>query len=267
MNRYAKLAAAFALTFVTGIAMAQVPPSPATPAPASSTLLPSPTAVVATGPADATQADDSHHTLDTADLSSFFDGLVPYALKNGDVAGGVISVVKDGKLIFARGYGYADLKTRQAPSPQTTLFRPGSISKLFTWTAVMQQVEQGKLDLDNDVNPYLDFKIPAARRQAGHAAQHHDPHRRLRGHRARAVAEVDRRGEPGAVPQVAHPGTHLRAGHDRGVLQLRLRAGRLHRAARVGRAVRRLHQAPHLRSAGHGAFQFCAAAAGGPRAA
>ena len=41
-----------------------------------------------------------------------------------------------------------------------TLFRPGSISKLFTWTAVMQQVERGKLDLDADVNPYLDFKIP-----------------------------------------------------------------------------------------------------------
>src|SRR5262249_9429150 len=42
-----------------------------------------------------------------------------------------------------------------------TLCRPGSVSKLFTWTAVMQQVEQGKLDLDADVNQYLDFKIPA----------------------------------------------------------------------------------------------------------
>ena len=40
------------------------------------------------------------------------------------------------------------------------MFRPGSISKLFTWTAVMQLVEQGKLDLDKDVNEYLDFKIP-----------------------------------------------------------------------------------------------------------
>ncbi len=44
----------------------------------------------------------------------------------------------------------------------TTLFRPGSISKLFTWTAVMQLVEQGKLDLDRDVNTYLDFKVPEA---------------------------------------------------------------------------------------------------------
>ena len=46
--------------------------------------------------------------------------------------------------------------------PATTLFRPGSVSKLFTWTAVMQLVEQGKLDLDRDVNAYLDFKIPPA---------------------------------------------------------------------------------------------------------
>ena len=40
--------------------------------------------------------------------------------------------------------------------------RPGSVSKLFTWTAVMQLVEQGKLDLNKDVNEYLDFKIPEA---------------------------------------------------------------------------------------------------------
>ncbi|MGD0506947.1 MAG: serine hydrolase, partial [Terriglobales bacterium] len=46
-------------------------------------------------------------------------------------------------------------------TPDGTLFRPGSVSKLFTWTAVMQLVEQGKLDLDRDVNDYLDFKIPA----------------------------------------------------------------------------------------------------------
>ena len=44
--------------------------------------------------------------------------------------------------------------------PAQTLFRPGSVSKLFTWTAVMQLVERGKLDLDADVNTYLDFKIP-----------------------------------------------------------------------------------------------------------
>jgi CubicO group peptidase (beta-lactamase class C family) len=45
--------------------------------------------------------------------------------------------------------------------PETTLFRIGSVSKLFTWTSVMQMVEQGLLDLDTDVNEYLDFEIPA----------------------------------------------------------------------------------------------------------
>src|SRR5205823_12147366 len=78
------------------------------------------------------------------------------------IAGAVISMVKDGKLLFAKGYGFADVAKRTPVFPDNTLFRPGSISKLFTWTAVMQQVEQGKLDLDRDVNDYLDFKIPPA---------------------------------------------------------------------------------------------------------
>ena len=64
-------------------------------------------------------------------------------------------------MIFAKGYGYSDIEKRTPVSPDSTLFRPGSISKLFTWTAVMQLVEEGKLDLDRDVNDYLDFKIPA----------------------------------------------------------------------------------------------------------
>ena len=104
--------------------------------------------------------DTSTHALTNEDLSTFFDGLVPFAIQRGDIAGGVIVVVKDGNVLFSRGYGYADLKTRQPVSPETTLFRPGSTSKLFTWTAVMQMVEQGKVDLDHDVNDYIDFKIP-----------------------------------------------------------------------------------------------------------
>ncbi len=44
--------------------------------------------------------------------------------------------------------------------PARTLFRTGSVGKLFTWTAVMQQVEAGRLELDRDVNDYLDFRIP-----------------------------------------------------------------------------------------------------------
>lgn len=86
--------------------------------------------------------------------------MMPLQLAREDIAGAVISVVKDGKPFFAKGYGYANVEKRIPVSPDTTLFRPGSISKLFNWTSIMQQVEQGKLDLDRDVNDYLDFKIP-----------------------------------------------------------------------------------------------------------
>ena len=158
MNRYAKSIAAFAITCVAGFAMAQVPPV-ANPASASSAVLPpspAPTGAVMT----TATSPGTPHVMTADDLSTFLDGMVPYMIQRGDIAGGVISVVKDGKLLFARGYGYADLEKRTPVSPETTLFRPGSTSKLFTWTAVMQQVEQGKLDLDHDVNDYLDFKIP-----------------------------------------------------------------------------------------------------------
>ncbi len=99
--------------------------------------------------------------LTAADVAAFLDGLVPPQIERNNIAGAVVAVVKDGKVLFAKGYGYADAQKRKPVSDSETLFRPGSISKLFTWTAVMQMVEQGKLDLDRDVNEYLDFKIPA----------------------------------------------------------------------------------------------------------
>src|SRR4029078_5035279 len=96
------------------------------------------------------------------DLEAFLDGLVPLQLKANDIAGATVAVVKNGEVFFARGYGDADVKQKRPVSAQETLFRPGSISKLFTWTAIMQLFEQGKLDLDRDVNEELDFKIPDA---------------------------------------------------------------------------------------------------------
>ncbi|MEO6925674.1 MAG: serine hydrolase domain-containing protein, partial [Rhodanobacter sp.] len=98
--------------------------------------------------------------LDAADLSAWLDGRVPYALKSGDIAGAVVVVVKDGKVLFEKGYGYADVAAKVPMDAETTMMRIGSTSKLFTWTAVMQLVQQGKLDLDRNVNDYLDFKIP-----------------------------------------------------------------------------------------------------------
>lgn len=101
------------------------------------------------------------HELTTADVNVWLDGFLPYALSRGDVAGAVVVVVKDGQVLTQRGYGYSDKAAGKKVDPATTLFRIGSISKLYTWTAVMQLVEQRRIDLDADVNQYLDFKIPA----------------------------------------------------------------------------------------------------------
>jgi CubicO group peptidase (beta-lactamase class C family) len=99
-------------------------------------------------------------TLTADDVNAWLDGYLPYALHTGDIAGAVVAVVKDGQILTERGYGYSDVAKRTPVDPKLTLFRPGSVSKLVTWTAVMQLVEQGKIDLDADVNQYLDFKIP-----------------------------------------------------------------------------------------------------------
>jgi CubicO group peptidase (beta-lactamase class C family) len=98
--------------------------------------------------------------LTAQDVNNWLDGYMPYALHTADIAGAVVAVVKDGTILTERGFGYSDVAKRTPVDPKTTLFRPGSVSKLFTWTAVMQLVEQSKIDLDADVNRYLDFRIP-----------------------------------------------------------------------------------------------------------
>ena len=127
------------------------------PAPSPLISLPSPPPVkIPAVPPEATPAPP----LTKADFETFLDALIPSQLQNRNIAGAVVSVVKDGQVLFQKGYGYADFEAKKPVLADQTLFRPGSISKLFTATAVMQLVEQGKLDLDRDVNDYLDFAIP-----------------------------------------------------------------------------------------------------------
>lgn len=93
-------------------------------------------------------------------LEAFVDGVVRPLMKSNSSPSGTVAIARNGELILARGYGFEDIEEQKPVDPHTTLFRPGSVSKLFTWVAVMQLVEQGKLDLDTDVNTYLDdFKI------------------------------------------------------------------------------------------------------------
>ena len=125
------------------------------------TLKPLPPTVQAKSVTSPAVASSAPRALTADDLAAFTDSILPFQLKQENIAGAVIIVVKDGNVLFEKGYGYADVAKKTPVTPDGTLFRPGSISKLFTWTAVMQLVEQGKLDLDRDINDYLDFKIPA----------------------------------------------------------------------------------------------------------
>src|SRR5262249_1443685 len=128
--------------------------APIHPSPAPHTAISSPAPATAAPPAGT-------RALTREDVEAYFDAFFPDALPRAAIPGAVVVVVKDGKVLLEKGYGFSDIKTRAPVDPARTLFRPGSISKLFTWTAVMQLVEQGKLDLDRDVNDYLDFQIPA----------------------------------------------------------------------------------------------------------
>ncbi len=92
---------------------------------------------------------------DPAVLEAYVDGVVQPLMKNNNSPAGTVAIVRNGELIFAKGYGFQDLEERIPVDPYVSMFRPGSTSKLFTWVSVMQLVEQGKLDLDTDVNTYL----------------------------------------------------------------------------------------------------------------
>ncbi|WP_275004008.1 serine hydrolase domain-containing protein [Promicromonospora iranensis] len=104
------------------------------------------------------------HSLEQADVDAWLDGLLPAALESAGIAGGVVTVVDDGEIVTTRGYGYADTGTTGGEAlpvdAERTLFRPGSVSKLFTATAAMQLVESGDVDLDTDIAEYLDFEVP-----------------------------------------------------------------------------------------------------------
>ena len=95
------------------------------------------------------------------ELQLFFDEIFENQLTTYHLPGVTLSVVNATDILYLKGYGYADVEESKPVSPNTTMFRAASVSKLFVWTAVMQLVKQGLLDLHTDVNEYLSaFKIP-----------------------------------------------------------------------------------------------------------
>lgn len=98
--------------------------------------------------------------LDPRDLQAWLDTEMGGVMQQGGVTGAVVVVVKDGELLYSKGYGYADAVAKKPIDPAATMFRVGTMSGIVTATTVMQLVDRHKLDLDADVNRYLDFTIP-----------------------------------------------------------------------------------------------------------
>lgn len=112
------------------------------------------------GKAPAKEEGNLNSDIASGELESFLDGIFNENMKSYEIPGAVISIVKDGKEIFSKGYGYADMDKRIVADAGSTLFRISSITKLFTATAVMQLAQAGEINLEEDVNHYLqDFQI------------------------------------------------------------------------------------------------------------
>lgn len=97
---------------------------------------------------------------DPKEVENFADQFFNQSHIKDQMAGAVFVVVRDGKILLNKGYGYSDLEKKIAVNPKHTVFPLASISKVFTSTGIMQLVEQGKLNLDEDIQSYLgDIKI------------------------------------------------------------------------------------------------------------
>ena len=113
------------------------------------------------GVASEASATDLTWLDDRAAVQQFVDGVMASQVASGQVVGATVSIVRGGNVVLAKGYGVADRATDSPVSGADTLFRVGSVSKVFVWIAVMQQVAAGRLDLNADVNSYLkDLQVP-----------------------------------------------------------------------------------------------------------
>ncbi len=124
-----------------------------------------------------------HGPLDAAEMEAFVDSLLSKQLEENHIPGAAVALVKDGKLFFAKGYGYANVEKQIPVVADQTVFKIGSVTNLFKWTAAMQLVERGELNLDADVSTYLDFHIEdtypqpiALRHLMTHTARFEDLH-------------------------------------------------------------------------------------------
>ncbi|PFE08028.1 serine hydrolase [Bacillus cereus] len=94
-------------------------------------------------------------TLNPKDVEAFTNKVIPEKMKKENAAGVALVVVKDNQILFQKGFGFSDKEKNTPIDPKKTVFRLASISKVFTVSAVMQLVEQGKIDLNKDIVNYM----------------------------------------------------------------------------------------------------------------
>lgn len=104
----------------------------------------------------------SHGPATEAEFDTFLDNFVSENMSDSGTPGMAVWLYQKGHLDTGRAYGFANVAQQKAVSAEDTVFRIASVSKVFIPMAALQQVEQGKLDLDTDINQYLRlFQVPA----------------------------------------------------------------------------------------------------------
>ncbi|MGZ8407500.1 MAG: serine hydrolase domain-containing protein [Caulobacteraceae bacterium] len=145
-----------ALTASLSPAFAQVPPRVA----AASTTAPTATQAPSAPYMPAASARLAPGTpIPAAELETFIDGVMAQAMPTEHIAGAAVSVVQNGQVVLLKGYGVERMSPAKPVDPSRTLFRIGSITKTFTWIALMREVEAGRIRLNAPVNIYLPQKL------------------------------------------------------------------------------------------------------------
>jgi len=136
-----KLFLTVALSAVAGVARGQAPPA---------------------SPPHPVTAAPLRGAIDSLGLASFVDTLISAQMAKENIPGAVFLLVQNGRVVYQRGYGFANVARSQRVDPEKTIWRIGSISKVFTATALVQLADRGRIRLSDDVNQYLTrFKVPA----------------------------------------------------------------------------------------------------------
>src|SRR5699024_7989130 len=94
--------------------------------------------------------------LEVDEIEATIDPIMhEYIGEDKDIPGAAFAIVKNNQIIFEKGYGMSDIENRTKVDPEETIFEAASISKVYTWSAVMQLVESGEMRLNEDIFTYL----------------------------------------------------------------------------------------------------------------